>query len=93
MGESLKYQSTTDRVFESKMTRTWVMSSKDEGFLLINYRMEETYKGEPLEKMYELWMAHKAKQEASHQKKLERDRKAKATYRARQKAALQATSN
>ena len=55
--------------------------------------MEETYKGEPLEKMYKLWMAHKAKEEASHQKKLERDRRAKTTYRAKQRAALQATSN
>jgi len=68
------------------------MSSKDEGFLLINYRMEETYKGEPLEKMYELWMAHKAKEEASHQKKLERDRRAKAAYRARRKSAPQDAS-
>lgn len=52
----------------------------------------ETYKGEPLEEMYDLWMAHKAKKEETHQKKLERDRRAKSRYRAKQKEALQATS-
>jgi hypothetical protein len=52
----------------------------------------ETYKGEPLEEMYDLWMAHKAKKEETHQKKLERDRRAKARYRSKQKEALQATS-
>ena len=52
----------------------------------------DTYKGEPLEEMYDLWMAHKAKKEETHQKKLERDRRAKSRYRAKQKEALQATS-
>jgi hypothetical protein len=52
----------------------------------------ETYKGEPLEEMYELWMTHKAKKEEMHQKKLERDRRAKARYRAKQREVLQAAS-
>lgn len=56
----------------------------------------DTYKGEPLEAMYNLWMEHKARKEESHRKKLERDRKAKIAHRARLKAqaasALQATS-
>ena len=52
----------------------------------------DTYKGEPLEEMYDLWMAHKARKEETHQKKLERDRRAKARYRAKRKEALQATS-
>jgi hypothetical protein len=52
----------------------------------------ETYKGEPLEEMYDLWMAHKAKKEGTHQKKLERDRRAKARWRAKQKEALRTAS-
>jgi hypothetical protein len=52
----------------------------------------ETYKGEPIEEMYDLWMAHKAKKEEMHRKKLERDRKAKARYRAKQKEASQDAS-
>jgi hypothetical protein len=52
----------------------------------------ETYKGEPIEEMYDLWMAHKAKKEEMHRKKLERDRKAKARYRAKQKEVSQAAS-
>jgi hypothetical protein len=52
----------------------------------------DTYKGEPLEKMYELWMENKARKEESHKKKLERDRKAKARYRAKQKEVSQAAS-
>jgi hypothetical protein len=45
----------------------------------------EEYKGEPLEEMYKLWMENKARKEESHRKKLERDRKAKARWRAKQK--------
>jgi len=45
----------------------------------------EEYKGEPLEEMYKLWMKHKARKEESHLKKLERDRKAKVRWRAKQK--------
>lgn len=52
----------------------------------------KTYRGEPLDEMYDLWMAHKSKKEEAHQKKLERDRRAKARYRARQKEALQDAS-
>ena len=52
----------------------------------------ETYKGEPNEEMYQLWMAHKAKKEEMHRKKLERDRKAKARYRAKQKEVSQDAS-
>jgi|694.fasta_scaffold37619_2 hypothetical protein len=52
----------------------------------------ETYKGEPIEEMYDLWMAHKAKKEEMHRKKLERDRKAKARYRAKQKEVSQDAS-
>lgn len=52
----------------------------------MNHRMDQTYKGEPLEAMYALWMEHKARKEESHRKKLERDRKAKAAHRARLKA-------
>lgn len=44
------------------------------------------YKGEPLEEMYTLWMEHKNRKEESYQKKLERDRKARAKYRAKAKA-------
>lgn len=43
------------------------------------------YKGEPLEEMYNFWMEHKARKEESHRKKLERDRKAKVRWRAKQK--------
>jgi hypothetical protein len=52
----------------------------------------ETYKGEPLEEMYNLWMAHKAKKEETHRKKLERDRRAKARWREKQREVLQAAS-
>ena len=52
----------------------------------------KTYRGEPLDEMYQLWMAHKAKKEEMHRKKLERDRRAKARYRARRKEALQDAS-
>jgi hypothetical protein len=52
----------------------------------------DTYKGEPIEEMYNLWMAHKAKKEEIHRKKLERDRRAKARWRAKQREVLQAAS-
>lgn len=52
----------------------------------------ETYKGEPIAEMYQLWMSHKAKKEETHQKKLERDRRAKARYRAKQKEVPQDAS-
>jgi hypothetical protein len=53
----------------------------------------ETYKGEPLEEMYELWMTQKVKKEEMHRKKLERDRKAKARYRAKQREVSQDASD
>jgi hypothetical protein len=37
-------------------------------------------------------MAHKAKKEETHRKKLERDRRAKARWRAKQKEVLQTAS-
>jgi hypothetical protein len=43
--------------------------------------MTETYKGLPVEPMYEVWKAQEDKKAESHRKKLERDRRAKETYR------------
>jgi hypothetical protein len=43
--------------------------------------MTETYKGFPIEPMYEAWKAQEDKKAESHRKKLERDRKAKKVYR------------
>ena len=47
--------------------------------------MTEVYKGHPIEPMYEVWKAQEDKKAESHRKKLERDRKAKVRWRAKQK--------
>ena len=50
--------------------------------------MTETYKGFPIEPMYEAWKAQEDKKDESHRKKLERDRKAKKVYREKNKELL-----
>jgi len=50
--------------------------------------MTETYKGLPVEPMYEAWKAQEDKKAESHRKKLERDRKAKKVYREKNKELL-----
>ena len=44
-------------------------------------RMTEVYKGIPVETLYQAWLSLKTHEEEAHQRKLERDRRARQVYR------------